>query len=86
MFKNLDAELKRSGMTRGDLAKALNLASSTMSLKLNGKAIITLSEAKKIKKILNVDMPIEELFSTTFDSTNHTNKQSSAERSPSSVS
>lgn len=73
MFKNVDAELKRSGMTRGDLAKALELSPSTVSSKLNGKGIITLSEAKKIKKVLNVNMPIEELFDTTFDSNNYAN-------------
>lgn len=65
MFKNVDAELKRNGMTRGDLANALRLAPSTMSLKLNGKSIITLEEAKKIKEILGVDIPLEVLFEKT---------------------
>lgn len=65
MFKNVDAELKRKGMTRGDLAVALNVAPSTMSFKLNGKTLITLDEAKKIKEILGVDMPLEVLFETT---------------------
>lgn len=62
MFRNVEAELKRKGMTQMDLAKALKLSPSTISLKLNGKAIITLSEAKKVKEMLKVDMPIEELF------------------------
>ena len=62
MFKNVDAELKRKGMTRGDLAKKLNLTPSTMSLKLNGKTHITLNEAMRIKKILGVDIPLEILF------------------------
>ncbi|MEG1761441.1 MAG: helix-turn-helix transcriptional regulator [Hydrogenoanaerobacterium sp.] len=65
MFRNVDAELKRNGMTRGDLARALNLNPSTMSLKLNGKALITLDEAVKVKEILKVNMPVEELFSIT---------------------
>jgi transcriptional regulator with XRE-family HTH domain len=62
MFRNLDAELKRKGMTRGDLAKAMNITPSTMSMKLNGKSGLTLKEALRIKDILNVDIPIEQLF------------------------
>lgn len=64
MYKNVDAELKRNGMTRGELAVALNVAPSTLSFKLNGKSIITLDEAKRIKEILGVDMPLEVLFAT----------------------
>lgn len=62
MYKNVDMELERKGMTRGDLANALKLTPSTMSLKLNGKTTITLKEAKKIKEILEVDIPLEVLF------------------------
>ena len=62
MYRNLDAEMKRIGLTRGNLAKEMSLAPSTMSLKLNGKSDITLREAVKIKRILNVDIPLETLF------------------------
>ena len=62
MYRNVDAELKRNGMTRGELAVALNVAPSTLSFKLNGKTIITLGEAKRIKEILGTDMPLEVLF------------------------
>lgn len=65
MFRNVDAELKRNGMTRGDLAKALGVRPSTMSLKLNGKSIIPLTQALKIKEILNTDLPLEQLFTAT---------------------
>lgn len=62
MYKNLEAELARKGMKKGDLAKALNIMPSTLSNKLKGKTIITLDEAKKIKSILDVDIPLEQLF------------------------
>lgn len=64
MYKNLEAELKRKGMTKGDLARALNLTATTLSNKLNGKSIITLGEALQIKKLICVSMPVEELFAT----------------------
>ncbi|NCB52868.1 MAG: XRE family transcriptional regulator [Clostridia bacterium] len=69
MFRNLDAELKRKGMTRGDLAKAMNITPSTMSMKLNGKSGLTLNEAMRIKAILDVDIPIEQLFYTEMPTT-----------------
>ena len=69
MFRNLDAELKRKGMTRGDLAKAMNITPSTMSMKLNGKSGLTLNEALRIKGILEVDIPIEQLFYTEMPTT-----------------
>lgn len=65
MYRNVDAELKRKGMTRSDLAKKLKIAPSTLSLKLSGKSFVTLDEAKRIKEILEVDIPLEILFEQT---------------------
>ncbi|WP_238905664.1 helix-turn-helix transcriptional regulator [Clostridium sp. YIM B02506] len=62
MFSNLEAELRRKNIKRKDLAKKLNLTIGTISLKLNGKSPITLSEAKEIKSVLKVDIPLEILF------------------------
>jgi DNA-binding XRE family transcriptional regulator len=62
MFINVDVELKRRKMTRGDLAKALGITRSTMSMKLNGKSPIYMSEAMRIKQILKTDLAIEDLF------------------------
>lgn len=61
-YSNLEAEMKRQDITRGDLAKQLNLTPTTMSLKLNGKAKLTLAEAIHIKKIVKTDIPLEDLF------------------------
>lgn len=62
MYRNLEAELARQGITKTDVAKELGITLGTLSLKLNGKYKLTLPEAIKIKKILNVDLPIEYLF------------------------
>ncbi|NFB12945.1 helix-turn-helix transcriptional regulator [Clostridium botulinum] len=62
MFNNLEAELKRKNIRRKDLAKELNLTIGTVSQKLNGKAPLTLNEAKLIKQVLKVDISLEELF------------------------
>ena len=62
MYKNVNAERARRGITLEDLAEALGLTISTVSQKLNGKYPITLDEAKIIKGRLGVDMPLEELF------------------------
>lgn len=64
MYNNLEAELKRKKIRRIDLAKKLGIAISTVSEKLNGKSDISLALAYKIKRILETDMPIEELFLT----------------------
>lgn len=63
MYRNLEAELSRKGLTRSELAKLMNIRATTLSNKLNGKSDIKFSEAMQIKKILNVDIPLEILFS-----------------------
>lgn len=62
MYYNLEAELARKHITKTELAKQLGITLGTLSLKLNGKATLLLPEAKKIKEILNISMPLEELF------------------------
>lgn len=62
MFRNLEAERARKDMTLHEIAEKLGLTVTTLSLKLRGKAPLTLGEAKSIKKILKVTMPLEELF------------------------
>lgn len=61
-YPNLRAERSRKGITIKNIADKLGLTSGTVSLKLNGKYPITLDEAKQIKEILNVDIPLEVLF------------------------
>lgn len=62
MYPNLNAELSRKGVTLTDLAEALDCTVSTACDKKNGKRPFTLAEAKTVKKFLQVDIPLEELF------------------------
>lgn len=62
MYRNVDAELKRIGRSRKDLADHLDITQSTLSFKLNGKSIIPLGQALAIKSYLKTDMPLETLF------------------------
>ncbi len=53
MYKNLEAELTRNGLTQNDLCKLLNLNKSTISNKMNGIRDFKLIECKKIAIWLN---------------------------------
>lgn len=65
MFRNLSAEMARQGHTIGKLANALGITPGTLSQKLNGKSELTLRQAADIKRILQVDLPLEVLFERT---------------------
>lgn len=62
MYRNAKAEIVRAGLTLEMIAAEMDIAASTLSQKLNGKYPITLNEAKKFKKIVKSDLPIEILF------------------------
>jgi transcriptional regulator with XRE-family HTH domain len=67
VYKELQELLRKSGITHKDIAEKLNINSlGTVSLKLNGKSIITLDEAKGIKELLEEKTrkkyKLEELF------------------------
>lgn len=62
MYRNAKAEMVRAGLTLADLSQNLGGTVSTWSLKLNGKYHITLDEAKKFKRLVKTDLPIEVLF------------------------
>jgi putative plasmid maintenance system antidote protein, XRE family len=64
MYPNLDAELARKKITRTQLAKILDVNPGTLSLKLNGKAPLTLTECIEIKNAVGNQYSIEYLFST----------------------
>lgn len=64
MFPNLDAEMARKKITRASLAEKLRKTPTTLSLKLNGKAPITLTECVEIKEAIGTDCSIEYLFAT----------------------
>lgn len=62
MYPNLRAEMARYNITNADLAATLGCTNSTMSLKLNKKGRLTLTEAKKIKKRVRTELPLDVLF------------------------
>jgi hypothetical protein len=64
MYPEVRAEMARKKISLDIIANGLECTVSTASLKLNGKAPITLKEAVKIKSIVGSELPIEELFKT----------------------
>lgn len=62
MYKNLDAEMARIGISKKDLAKFLNQRYPTVVDKTNGKSRFRLDEAMAIKKRFFPDKSIEYLF------------------------
>ena len=67
MYKELNNLLRKNKITHKEIADRLNINSlGTVSLKLNGKSIITLDEAKGIKELLEEKTrrkyKLEELF------------------------
>lgn len=64
MFPNLDAEMARRKITRQSLADKIHKTPTTLSLKLNGKAPITLAECVEIKNAIDESLSVDYLFST----------------------
>ena len=70
MYPNLKAEFARKGLTLENVvnelgSRGVNMTVATLSLKMNKKnkkVSFTFDEAKAIKSILGVDIPLEELF------------------------
>ena len=64
MFPNLDAEMARKKITRMALAEKIHKSPTTLSLKLNGKAPLTLAECVEIKNVVNPECTVDYLFAT----------------------
>ena len=62
MYVNVKAELARKNMSIVDLSNATGIRYQTLADKIRGDTVMTVDDALKIKKALEVDMPIEELF------------------------
>ena len=63
MYSNLKAEMARKDITIKEIAEKMEKQPNTISAKITGKTDFTLSECLKIKTILQVEMPLEDLFS-----------------------
>lgn len=62
LFRNLEAERVKAGMTKSEFCEKVGIPYNTLSRKLHGKSEFTLSECVRIKKKLGVDMPLDTLF------------------------
>ncbi len=62
MYVNLRYELMVKRISQRCMADKLGIGPNTMSEKMTRKKDFKLQECLKIKKILNTDLPVEELF------------------------
>lgn len=62
MYRNLKAELARKGLTQNEFCKLVGLSSVTFGRKIRGEAQFNIAEAKTIKKCLNYEGSLDELF------------------------
>jgi len=69
LYPNLDAEMARKRITRQSLAEKLHRTPTTLSLKLNGKAFLTLPECIEIRDAIGSEFSIDYLFATEDDPT-----------------
>lgn len=68
MYRNLEAEMVREGISRKDLAELLEVRYATIIDKLKGKFGFTLDEAFKIRNSFFSDLSFEYLFEVTTTS------------------
>ena len=66
MYKNLEAELARNGISKNSLAKTLNLSQKGLYSKLSGETDFTLTEVMKIKSLFK-GLTLEYLFTVSKD-------------------
>ena len=62
MYANVKAEMARKNMTAIELSKKTGIRYQSLANKINGKAPVSLDEAKTIKTALEVDIPLDDLF------------------------
>lgn len=62
MYRNLEAEMARNGITKSELSNSLGVRYATVLEKMNGKSRFYYDEAIKIKMTFFPDLPLEYLF------------------------
>lgn len=67
MYRNLEAEMARIGLTKLALAKKLNMRYPTLVDKLNGKYRLYFDEACRIREIVCPEKDLDYLFATEND-------------------
>lgn len=64
MYRFLRAEMVKSNIPVYKLAQEIGVAEKTLRNKLNGDTDFTWQEALKVRRIVNPEMELEELFQT----------------------
>lgn len=64
MFPNLYAEMARRKITQVSLAGKIGRTPTTVSMKLSGKAPISLAECVEIKNAIDETLSVDYLFAT----------------------
>lgn len=64
MHRNLRAEMVKKNKTICQLASDIGVVEKTLRNKINGDTDFTLPEAQAIRRILNSDLTLDELFQT----------------------
>lgn len=64
-LSNLEAEMKRKGISRNDIAEALDLSYRTIHSRFNGESEWSYSECVKIRDKFFSGMSLDYLFKTT---------------------
>jgi len=62
MYRALEAKIAYRGISKKQLAEALDMNYNTLLPKMSGKSKFTLDEAVTIKQYLEEELSIEELF------------------------
>lgn len=63
MYRNLAAEIKRSGLSQKEFAEQVKINEITFSKKLNGKTDFQLCEIKRILEFFKLKLSFDYLFS-----------------------
>lgn len=64
IYKNLAAELIRSGINQSDAAKRLNITQKTFKAKMNGESDWAWSQVCALRKMITTSSDIDYLFAT----------------------
>lgn len=62
VYHNLEIEMAIARKTQNELANALGITPTTLSLKLNGKSELSLKECIRIRQILQTSKTVDYLF------------------------
>lgn len=63
-YQNMKAEMKREGITQRQVAELLGMSTNNLSMKLNGRVPMTVSEATRIRDEFFPEATLDYLLET----------------------